>query len=330
MMQMGGGRTLKKLWVIFPSSLAFLIILLVFIPKLFTKDDQPKIVVVSKVIDIEYWRLFESGANKAFDDFQIDGKVVAPGSADATTKQLDILKSVIREQPDAIIVTPIQPSSIIPILEEYKKKNIPVLLADTDAEWKDKVTYIGTDNLEFGKKAGELLASMLYPGDQVALIKGPSSFQMMADRVTGAKEALEDAGIEVVTEQPGYDDLFTLKPVMGDILQTYPAIKGVITADDILALDALKTLDKTGTKIPVIGADGITKMIKFIEEGELSATVGQNPYDMGYLSVEQALKVIKGKTVPKWIDSGIDIITQDNAKNKLDFLEEALQFKHRF
>ncbi|WP_129731022.1 sugar ABC transporter substrate-binding protein [Ectobacillus funiculus] len=321
---------MKRRWIIFTVCLIFLIILLVFILKLFTKDDQPKIVVVSKVIDIEYWRLFESGANKAFEDFQIDGKVVAPGSADATAKQLDILKSVIREKPDAIIVTPIQPSAIMPILEEYKKKNIPVLLADTDAEWKDKVTYIGTDNLEFGKKAGELLASMLYPGDQVALIKGPSSFQMMTDRIKGAKEALEDAGMEIVTEQSGYDDSFILKSVMKDILQTYPAIKGVITADDVLALDALKILDKTGTKIPVVGADGITEMIKFVKEGKLSATLGQNPYDMGYLSVEQALRAIKGETVRKRIDSGVDIITQDNAKNKLDFLEEALQFGSRF
>lgn len=321
---------MKRRWIIFTVCPIFLIILLVFILKIFTKDDQPKIVVVSKVIDIEYWRLFESGANKAFDDFQIDGKVVAPGSADATTKQLNILKGVIREKPDAIIVAPIQPPSIMPILEEYKKKNIPVLLADTDAEWKDKVTYIGTDNLEFGKKAGELLASMLYPGDQVALIKGPSSFQMMADRIKGAKEALEDAGIEIVTEQSGYDDSFILKSVMKDILRTYPAIKGVITADDVLALDALKILDKTGTKIPVVGADGITEMIKFVEEDKLSATLGQNPYDMGYLSVEQALRAIKGETVPKWIDTGADIITQDNAKNKLDFLEEALQSESRF
>jgi len=113
-------------------------------------------------------------------------------------------------------------------------------------------------------------------------------------------------------------------------LQTYPAIKGVITADDVLALDALKILDKTGTKIPIVGADGITEMIKFVEEGKLSATLGQNPYDMGYLSVEQALRAIKGETVRKRIDTGVDIITQDNAKNKLDFLEEALQFESRF
>lgn len=104
----------------------FLIPLLVCIPKLVSKDNKPKVVVVLKAVDREYWRLFESGANKAFDDFHIDGKVVAPDSTYQLTKQLtkqmNILKSVMRENPDALIVTPIQSSPIIPILEEYKKK----------------------------------------------------------------------------------------------------------------------------------------------------------------------------------------------------------------
>ncbi|GAA3324746.1 hypothetical protein GCM10020331_053830 [Ectobacillus funiculus] len=38
-------------------------------------------------------------------------------------------------------------------------------------------------------------------------------------------------------------------------------------------------------------------MMKAVEEGKLSATVAQNPYDIGYIGVEQALKAIKGETV---------------------------------
>jgi ribose transport system substrate-binding protein len=45
---------------------------------------------------------------------------------------------------------------------------------------------------------------------------------------------------------------------------------------------------------------------------------------MGYLSVENALKAINGETVETRIDSGIDIITKDNAKEKLDFLTQLL------
>ncbi|GAA3334267.1 hypothetical protein GCM10020331_101560 [Ectobacillus funiculus] len=41
---------------------------------------------------------------------------------------------------------------------------------------------------------------------------------------------------------------------------------------------------------------------------------------MGYVGVENALKAIKGtKVQKKRIDSGVDIITKDNAGEKLDF-----------
>ena len=83
-------------------------------------------------------------------------------------------------------------------------------------------------------------------------------------------------------------------------------------------------MEERELKIPVVGSDGTTEMVKYIEKGTLSATVAQNPYDIGYMSVEQALKAIKGKSVTKKIDSGIDIVTRDNAKDKLRFQEQVL------
>lgn len=45
------------------------------------------------------------------------------------------------------------------------------------------------------------------------------------------------------------------------------------------------------------------------------------PYDMGYKGVEYALKVINGETIDKRIDSGVDLITKENAEEKLEFLK---------
>ncbi|GAA3329771.1 hypothetical protein GCM10020331_079580 [Ectobacillus funiculus] len=67
-------------------------------------------------------------------------------------------------------------------------------------------------------------------------------------------------------------------------------------------------------------------MVDLIEDGTLTSTIAQNPYDMGYISVETAVKVIKGeKKLQKNIDTGIDIITKDNAKQQLDFLKQLLK-----
>ena len=65
-------------------------------------------------------------------------------------------------------------------------------------------------------------------------------------------------------------------------------------------------------------------MIELIEDGKIPGTVAQNPFDMGYLSAEAALKVSKGERVESTIDSGVDIIIKGNAKQRLEFLKGLL------
>lgn len=313
---------LKKRWIIpfvFTVFLIALISLTVHFPK---ENDKPKVIIVVQRLDIEYWKTFEAGAKKAFHDFDIDGKVMAPDSLYPITNQPNLLKKVLKQNPDALIVSPTDLSVAIPVLMEYKKKNIPVFLTAIDANWEYQTAYIGTDNLTLGKIAGELLGSMLQPGDQVAILLGRVDDWVMIDRKNGAKKVLEDAGIEIVTEQSGYDHLGNPTPIIRTILQTYPNLKGVFATSDRVALETLKVIEEKALKIPVIGTDGLTEMVESVEAGKISATVAQNPYDMGYLSVEQAQKAIKGDNIQKKIDSGIDIITGDNAKEKLDFLKK--------
>lgn len=160
---------------------------------------------------------------------------------------------------------------------------------------------------------------MLYPGDQVVFIFDTKTNSVVNDRIKGAKEVLESVEIEIVIEQLGYDKSENMKSVMSNILQTYPDIKGVFATNDNLALDALKVIEEKELKIPVVGSEGTKGMLKAVEEEKLSITLAQNPYDMGYLSVEQALKAIKGEHVDKRIDSGVDIVIKDNAKSRIDF-----------
>jgi ribose transport system substrate-binding protein len=45
----------------------------------------------------------------------------------------------------------------------------------------------------------------------------------------------------------------------------------------------------------------------------MSATVAQNPYNMGAFGVESAIKLIKGETLPEVIDTGTILVTAENA-----------------
>ncbi|WP_338451084.1 sugar ABC transporter substrate-binding protein [Niallia oryzisoli] len=288
--------------------------------------ESPKVIVVIKEEDTEFWEIIKAGVEKGFEDFGIDGKILAPKNG-TPEEQMEILDQALKENPDLLIVAPLG-SDIIPKLEKYNDKNIPVLLMDSNAPWEHKTAYIGTDNLILGVKAGILMASELQPGEKVALIGRRRSFAE-ADRLIGAKKSLEAAGIQVAVEygdlKVGNKDVQEVKRIMDDIIKEYPDLKGVITTSDSLALPALKSIQEHGLEIPVTGTDGISEMLKYIRDEKLSISVSQNPYDMGYLSVETADKVLKGKKVKKNIDSGVDIITKSNAEQRLEFYAHILE-----
>jgi ribose transport system substrate-binding protein len=282
-------------------------------------DEKPNVVVVFKDFNSQYWEILKAGTEKGFRDFGINGKVVAPLEG-TVEEQVDLLEDVLKEKPDVLIVSPIIPNEVAPILEKFVQNNIPVLLLDTDYSWEHKTSYIGTNNLELGKKAGALVSSQLQPGDKVALIGGDMRVPVVSERIQGAKITLKAAGLKIATEKIGLsDDSETVKKAMESIIKDHPDVKGIVAANDGMALNALEVIEKHGLEMPVTGADGIIEMLKLIDEGTLTGTVAQNPYDMGYLSVETALKVSQGEKVEKTVDSGVDIITKSNAQKRLDF-----------
>lgn len=317
---------MKKRWMVPLFCIFFLITLISCTVKLLKEDDKPRVVVVLKELNTQYWNIIKAGAEKGFQDFGIDGKVIATRNGFAE-EQDDILENVLKEKPDVLIVSPLL-SSNIPILKEFDEHNIPVLLIDTDDPWENKTSYIGTDNFELGRKAGELMASQLLPGDEVALIAEDSTYRasVIGERIKGATFSLKDAGIKIVIETVKLPiEPSSVKRAMTMILRNHPNIKGVVAPTDIMALSALEVIEEHGYNIPVMGADGIIEMVELIEDGTLTGTIAQNPYDVGYISVETAWKVINGEKVAKNIDTGLEIITKDNAKLKLGFLKQLLR-----
>ncbi|OIJ22265.1 hypothetical protein BKP45_06380 [Anaerobacillus alkalidiazotrophicus] len=286
---------------------------------------KPKVVVVLKGLETQYWEIVKAGVEKGFHDFGVEGKVVAPISETEIDAQEMLLYRVLNENPDLLVVSPID-SDIIPVLEKYVEKNIPVLLLDTDYPFENKTAYIGTNNFQLGKMGGMVLASKLQPGNEVALISGDINHSIAGERIKGAKASLEAAGIIVATKEvdlPNESEL--VKQVMETILLNYPNIKGVFADTDIRALGALEAIGEYDLKLPVVGVDGINEMIELIEEGIIAGSVAQNPFDMGYKSIESAKKVIDGESLEQNIDTGVDIIIKGNATERLNFQQKLLK-----
>src|SRR5690625_1811436 len=135
--------------------------------------DSPQIAVVLKGSDAEYFKLAEAGAKQAFEDFGVNGKFLAASTQTKEQELINILEDLSTELPDALVLMP-STNSVVPTLKTYSDNDVPVLLIDTDLDWDEKLTYIGTDNYTAGYEAGEYLNSVLSPGDEIAIIEGVS------------------------------------------------------------------------------------------------------------------------------------------------------------
>ncbi|SFE94152.1 monosaccharide ABC transporter substrate-binding protein, CUT2 family [Bacillus sp. OV194] len=278
--------------------------------------------VVLKTLSSPYWKYVEAGAKAAGKKHGVNVNVVGPNAESEVMQQVNMIEDQLSQSPGAIVVAPSQPETVAPSLESAVKSNVPVLLIDSNADFKGKTTFIGTENFTAGQEGGKLLASMLKKGDKVVLIQGALGNPATDERIKGAEEALKKAGMEVVSKQPADSDKTKAMSVMENILEKNEDVKGVFSANDDMALGALRAVKAKNLDVKIIGTDGTEEAVKSILDGGLAGTIAQSPYNMGYKGVENALKAIKGKKVKNRIDSGIDIITKDNAEEKLEFLKK--------
>jgi ribose transport system substrate-binding protein len=268
--------------------------------------------VVVKALNSDYWRLVEAGAKDAANKLGIEVTVLGPDAETKVTEQVSMIEDQITKKVSALVVAPSQPSSAIPVFERAKAQNIPVVLIDTDAQWDGKVSFVGTGNYVGGKQAGEFLVKKLGKGAKVAILRGALGDPTHDERANGAIEVLKTEGLEVVTIQPANSERQMGMTVMENILQANPDIQGVYATNDEMALGALRAIEAAKKNMIVVGFDGSPDALKSIKEGKLTASVAQNPYNIGYMGVEAAVKAAKRENVEKRIDTGTKVVTQEN------------------
>ena len=287
-----------------------------------SSNDKPQVSVILKALNEEYWKIVQKGAMDAGEKYGVDVEVNAPASETEVDRQVSLIQDQYTNGADALVLAPSQPTTVLNVLDQYKADNKPVVFIDSDADYPDKVSFVGTENLSAGKLGGEFLGGKLKKGDKVAIIRGQLGSTTHDERTNGAEEALKAAGLKVATIQSADSDKEKALTVTENILQSTPDIKAVFCTSELMALGSLRAVETAGKDIMVVGFDGTTPGLESVQKDGLIAEVAQDPYSMGYLGVEAAVKKLKGEKVEKRIDSGAKVITKENVEEALSKIKE--------
>lgn len=244
-----------------------------------------------------------------------------PAEWDASLEARDIEQLVAR-QVDGVLTTAGDAQTMIPAINRAIGAGIPVITFDSDAPDSDRLAFVGTNNYQAGCEAGKAIAE--WHGDDavvgISTFPGPAH---LAERVEGFEACLAEAApgatiAATVNDQGTVDGAETALTAM---LQANPEINVIFAAHGNPGPGAAAAVRNLGLEgqIDIMGFDFGLPVIELIESGEIRATVGQNPYLMGYMAMMLAYGARHETDVPgpvpgfgpfptSGIDTGVNIL----------------------
>jgi ribose transport system substrate-binding protein len=261
-----------------------------------------------------FWAAVEAGAKEKAAELGVDLVVLSPPTESDVQAQIAQVEDQMVKDIDALAIAPTDPNALGPIVEAAIKQGVGVVFVDTKGI-NEGVTFIGTNNEVGAALAADFICKNIPAGSKVAILQGIITQSTGQARADGSKKGLTDCGLNVVAEQPADWDTAKAQAAMENILTGNPDLAAVFASNDNMALGAVEALKSANmlAKVMVVGFDANPNAAESILAGEMTASVAQNPMNMGRFGVENALKVKRGETIDAVIDTGTVLVTKDNA-----------------
>ncbi|MFB7638102.1 ribose ABC transporter substrate-binding protein RbsB [Peribacillus butanolivorans] len=237
-------------------------------------------------------------------------KVTVVDAQDDTAKQISGIEDLILQKVDILLVNPTDSSAISSAVQSANEAGIPVITIDRSSEEGDIETFIASDNVAGGELAAEYLVKELGENAKVVELEGVSGASATRERGKGFHN-IADKQLEVLTSQTAEFDRTKGLNVMENILQGKKDIQGVFAHNDEMALGAIEAIKAAGKDIIVVGFDGNDDALKAVENGELKATIAQQPALIGKEAVNASEKVLKGEKVDETISVPLKLVTKE-------------------
>ncbi len=266
---------------------------------------------------MNFWTLFQNGANEAAREFGVKLEFTGPDHEKQIQRQINILNRIIEEDPPLIILAASDYYLLKDAVENAAENHIPVIVVDSGVDSSRPISFIGTNNMEAGLRAGKEMKRILgkSEGNSIAIVSHIQETATAIEREAGVRQALDGWDL-AGSWYCDIDEKIAYKHTM-EILDN-PEITGIVALNEIVTLGTVRAVVDAGAeeRISIVGFDSAPEELAFLEQGVLDATVVQRPYNMGYVSVKTAVDHLRGEQVESVIDTESVLITADNMFNR--------------
>lgn len=288
-----------------------------------------EIAVIVKTVNSDFWQNVKKGANDGA--AKLKGYTATFQGAASDTDlagQVALVENAVNRKVAGIVLAPSDPDALIPAMKKAWEAKIPVILIDSAASDAGKNYYqsfLATDNQKAGELCAQALIDKIGKEGKIAIMSFTAGSGSEIGRVGGFRKYIEkNSKLKIVGTFYSNSQMGTALNQTTDVLAANADLKGLFGANEPTAIGMGRALVQSGKagKVAAIGFDGNGDLQAFVKDGTIEAIAVQSAYMMGHLGVTTVADVVAGKKVPKFLDTGVVMVTKKNidspeAKNVL-------------
>ncbi|GAB6638074.1 substrate-binding domain-containing protein [Streptococcus uberis] len=256
-----------------------------------------------------YFVAMKDGLDKFAGEKKVSLKVA--DAQDDAARQADDIQNFISQNVDAILINPVDSKAVVSSIKAANSANIPVILIDRGSEGGDVLTTVASDNVEAGKMAAEFVVKELGEKAKAFELSGVPGASATVDRGKGFNK-IAKTKLDVLSSQSANFDRAKALNTAQNMIQGHKDVQVIFAQNDEMALGAAQAVKSAGLKdILIVGIDGQPDAHDAIKNGDITATIAQQPAKMGEIAIQAAIDHYQGKKVKKTTVSPIYLVTKE-------------------
>ncbi len=279
--------------------------------------ERPSVWLIAKSTESEFWKASFAGANAAKAEYNLALTIRGPETEEDFMAQNHYIEEAVAQGADAIVFSAISYEENAKAIDYAASKGVKIVVIDSDVDSRAVSVRVGTDNIEAGHMAAEAVLDLEEPKLRIGIINYSVVSRNGEERETGLREVLEkDPRVEQIVTVNVLTSPEAARAQTEILLQKHPDLNVLLALNEPLAVGAARAVDVCDLEdqVHLIGFDAHVQCIDYLQTGEVSALLVQNPYAMGYLGVEAAYKILQGKlySPETLINTSTTVVTKDN------------------
>lgn len=257
----------------------------------------------------------QKGIEKACEDYGIKNYNVLAADSSLET-QVSQIENLVTKGCDVILLNPYDSEGVVNAVKDAGDKGVGIFTMDVDCQ--GSTAFVASDNYVVGQMLADAVIEELDGKGKIAIIDG-IVVSSLKDRTEGFMDTIEKTEIEVVAEEQTAHARDTALTSAENILQAHPDINAFVGVNENSGMAILSAATSAGLNdLYMTTVDATAENMTAIRDGKVAVGVSQNPYEMGYIAVEQAIKWYQGEDVETFTEVPVEYMNKDNIQ---EFIE---------